>query len=292
MKGQALPGRGPGGKERGGPRPQGLRGSPAPGAPGDPAGPGGPAGGGERGDSLLTGLRPICEALAAGVPLDRIWLSTEARGPASRDLVDLARARGVPVERLPRHALDRLAEGRGHRGALARLAAAPYLELEELLEAVSTGETAPFLLFLDGIEDPQNLGAILRTAEAAGVQGVVLPQRRAVGLTGAVLRASAGAAARVPVARVVNLRRALARVKEAGLRVVGADPAGPYLYTEVDLRGPVAAVVGAEGRGLSRLVGETCDLRVRIPMSGRVGSLNASVAAGVLLYEIVRQRLH
>lgn len=244
----------------------------------------------ETATDLLYGLHPVLEALRSkDRDLHRIYLEQGRRGRTVEEILELARARHVPVAFEPREGLDRRAGTARHQGAIGVAAAKAYLSLDDLLESVS-GLDAPLLLVLDGIEDPRNLGAILRTAEAVGVNGVVLPTRRAVGLTGTVAKVSAGAIEHIPVARVVNLSQAIERLKEARFWIYGLDAKGSRSYAEVDYRGPVALVVGGEGRGLRPLVASRCDGTVRIPMRGKVESLNVSVATAVVLYEILRQR--
>ncbi len=239
---------------------------------------------------LLYGLHPVLEALRAkDCGLHRIYLEQGCRGRAVEEILELARARQVPVAFEPREGLDRRAGTARHQGAVGIAAAKSYASLDDLLESVR-GLDAPLLLVLDGIEDPHNLGAILRSAEAAGAQGVILPTRRAVGLTAAVAKVSAGAVEHLPVARVVNLSQAIERLKEARFWIYGLDAKGSRSYTEVDYLGPVALVVGGEGRGLRPLVAGRCDGSVRIPMRGKVESLNVSVATAIVLFEILRQR--
>ena len=239
---------------------------------------------------LLYGLHPVLEALRAkDCGLHRIYLEQGRRGRVVDEILGLAKARHVPVAFEARDGLDRRAGTARHQGAVGIAAAKGYLSLDDLLEAIS-GLDAPLLLVLDGIEDPHNLGAILRTAEAAGAQGVILPTRRAVGLTAAVAKVSAGAIEHLSVARVVNLAQAIERLKAARFWIYGLDAKGSRSYAEVDYRGPVALVVGGEGRGLRPLVAGRCDGTVRIPMRGKVESLNVSVATAVVLYEILRQR--
>ncbi len=238
---------------------------------------------------LLTGPRPVLEALRAGRRrVRRILIARQAPAPPVDALLALARARGVPVEAVPRDLLDRRA-GTGHHGVAAEVAPFAYSAPEALLEPAGPGPEV-FLVVLDGIQDPQNLGAILRTAEAAGVSGVALPRDRAVPVTAAAVRASAGAAEHLPVARVPNLAGFLSRLRERGVWVVGADPGGSRDLFRADLTGPLALVIGSEGRGLRPLTRTRCDLLVRIPLGGRVASLNASAAAAVCLFEAVRQR--
>jgi len=239
---------------------------------------------------LLYGLHPVLEALRAkDRGLHRIYLEQGRRGRAVEEILQLAKARQVPVAFEARADLDRRAGSSRHQGAVGVAAAKAYLSLDELLSAVAALDS-PLLLVLDGIEDPHNLGAILRTAEAVGAQGVILPTRRAVGLTATVAKASAGAIEHLPVARVVNVAQAIEQLKEARFWVYGLDAKGNRSYLEVDYRGPVALVVGGEGRGIRPLVAEQCDGRIHIPMQGKVASLNASVATAIVLYEVLRQR--
>ncbi len=243
------------------------------------------------GQAPLLGRRPVLEALRAGRPISRILVSKTARerGPLDEILRE-ARARQIPVQTVDHRRLDALGRGIPHQGVGALGAVAALVELEDLLDRARERGEAPFLLALDGVEDPQNLGAVIRTAEAAGAHGVVIPRRRASGLSPAVARAAAGATAYLPVAGVGNVVAALERLKAAGVWVVGADPAGSERYDAGALVPPIALVVGSEGRGLHRLVRDRCDRIVRIPLRGRVQSLNVSVAAALLLYEVGRHR--
>jgi 23S rRNA (guanosine2251-2'-O)-methyltransferase len=220
--------------------------------------------------------------------VDKIYYVQGERTGGAGEIIRLAREMGVPVQGVDRVRLDNLAGGLRHQGIVAYTAAREYADIEDILDGAGD---APFLLLLDEINDPHNLGAILRTAEAAGVNGVVIPKRRSVSLTPAVARVSAGAVEYVPVARVSNLVQTIGLLKERGLWVVGADAGAADLHWKARLDGPLALVVGGEDKGLGRLVREKCDLLVRLPMLGRIGSLNASVAAAVMLYEVVRQRL-
>lgn len=240
---------------------------------------------------ILAGPRVVLEALrAARRPLRRIHLARREQGGIIGAILRLARGLAVPVEVRPRADLDRLAAGASHQGIVAEVGRFPYAAAEDIvLQALRAPEGA-FVVVLDGIQDPQNLGAILRTAEAAGVHGLILPRDRAVAVTAAVARASAGATEHLAVARVTNLAAFLDWCKRQGVWVVGADPGGGRLVYAVDLRGPLALVIGAEGQGLRPLVQSRCDFLVRIPISGRVASLNASCAAAVCMFEVVRQR--
>lgn len=211
-------------------------------------------------------------------------------GPQIQEILSLAQAASVPVQTAPRHELDRRAATKHHQGVIAAVAAARYTGIEALIAGAQAGGAPPLIVVLDGIQDPQNLGAIARTLDAAGGHGLVVPERRAVGVTPGALRASAGALEHVPVARVTNLSRAIEELKRAGIWAVGLDMAGAHAYTEVDFTRPTAIIVGSEGEGLSRLAREKCDVLAAIPLKGKLASLNASVAAAIALYEAVRQR--
>ncbi|HEY8486211.1 MAG TPA: 23S rRNA (guanosine(2251)-2'-O)-methyltransferase RlmB, partial [Limnochordales bacterium] len=219
---------------------------------------------GEPREVMVAGRRAVRELLRSGRPLHRLYVAESAEGLAP--LVSEARRAGVPVQRVPRGWLDRACGGVAHQGIAAATAVVPYTALEELLERLIQPGGRARVLVLDHLQDPQNLGSLVRTADAAGVGGVVVPSRRAAGLTGAVWRASAGAVAHVPVARVASVAAAMETLKGAGFWLVGADPEGERLLWEVDLTGRVGMVVGAEGRGLSPLVRRRCDVRVRIPL--------------------------
>lgn len=242
----------------------------------------------------IFGVNPVIEALRARRrPLQEITIASGAKDARLRELVELARAQGVPVRQAPRVTLDKLTRNGSHQGVMARVAAAQYLVADDLIETIAerVGKNPePLVLILDGVEDPHNLGAILRTAECARVDGVFVPERRAVGLTETVAKASAGAIEHVPVARVTNLSRLIDQLKERNVWVVGTAADAPSDYTEWDWTRASAIVMGGEGSGLHRLVREHCDAVVRIPVLGHLESLNVSVATGVILYEALRQR--
>lgn len=240
-------------------------------------------------DQALVGRHAVLEALRAGRPVSRILVARTAHGPGPlRDILDTARQRGIPVQPVDARRLDDLAHGVSHQGVAALTAAQPLVDLDDLLDVARARGEAPLLIVLDGVEDPHNLGAVIRTAEAAGAHGVVVPRRRAAGLTPAVARAAAGATAYLAVAGVGNIAQALERLKAAGVWVVGADPGAAEPYDDGSLAPPAALVIGAEGRGLHRLVRERCDRLVRIPLRGHVQSLNVSVAAALLVYEAAK----
>lgn len=235
----------------------------------------------------LTGFHAVEEALNAARPLDRIVIARGRHGERVESIVQLAKTRGVPVRFEDRQQLDRLSGTREHQGVVALGAAKRVAEFEDLLRDKTA---AGLLVMLDGVEDPHNLGAVVRTSLAAGAQGVVIPERRAAGLSETVERASAGALAHLAVARVKNLVRAMEEAKEAGYWLVGLDERAEKSYTEVDLTGAVGIVLGSEGEGLHELTRKRCDFLVSLPTTGPVKSLNVSVAAGVMLFEVVRQR--
>lgn len=240
--------------------------------------------------SLLYGVHPTLEAFKAGLPIEAIYLAAGLDPARAADFERLARDRRVPVERVDRSRLDKLTRGGVHQGVALRLRETRSWDLEDLVTLAQEAGPKGLILALDGIEDPHNLGALVRSAFALGAQGVVIPKDRAASLSPAAIKASAGAAAHLPVATVTNLVRALERLKEAGLWVVGADLSGDRRPEEVDLHGPIVLVIGAEGQGIRRLAREACDFRVRIPMTGPLASLNASVSGAILLYEVARQR--
>jgi 23S rRNA (guanosine2251-2'-O)-methyltransferase len=243
---------------------------------------------------LLYGVNPLLEALRAGERIPpEIVIAEGARDERLQELIELARSKNVAIKRAPRASIDRAVGGTHHQGVMARIAAARYADTDDLLASIAsqvgTG-TEPLVVVLDGVEDPRNLGAILRTAECAGVHGVFVPERRAAGLTDIVAKAAAGATEYVPIARATNLSRLIAQLKERNLWVVGTAADASLNYTEWEWTRPSVVVLGGEGAGLHRLVRERCDVLVRIPVQGKIQSLNVSVAAGIVLYEALRQR--
>jgi 23S rRNA (guanosine2251-2'-O)-methyltransferase len=243
---------------------------------------------------VLEGRKAVLEALTHDKPIDRILLRRDGDKPVEgtlRMIAAKARERRLVVQEVERAKLDGPSETGHHQGVIALCPAVPYFSVEEILEIAKERGEPPFIIVLDGVTDPHNLGAVLRSADAGGVHGVIIPKRRAVGLTGTVAKTSAGALSHVAVARVGNITRTLEELKKAGLWIACAEPGGKTLFAS-DMGGPIALVLGAEGEGVSRLVAENCDFSVSIPMLGKIGSLNVSVAAGVLVYEVVRGRLH
>ena len=229
---------------------------------------------------VIYGVRPVIEALRSR--RRKVFEVLEVSG--NGEVAEAAAASGVPVKRVPRTRIEELARGAAHQGVAARVEPYPYVELDNILAIHD-----PLILVLDGVTDPRNLGAVLRVADGAGASGVVIPKDRAVGVTAAAVKASAGASEHVPIARVTNLRRSIDRMKASGVWVYAAEVGGTG-YAGLDLTGPVALLLGSEGRGVRRLVREGCDGGISIPMLGAVESLNVSVAAAVLLYEARRQR--
>jgi 23S rRNA (guanosine2251-2'-O)-methyltransferase len=234
--------------------------------------------------AILIGIHPVAEALRAGRPLDRVLVAKGAGGPRVQEIVDLSRKNSTPLRFEERASLDRLAGSAAHQGVVALGAAKRYAELEDVTE------TAHMLVVLDSVEDPHNLGAVIRTAHAAGADAVVVPERRAVGLTETVAKAAAGALEHLPVVRVTNINRVLEDLKKRGYWIYGVDERGDQDYGNVDYAERAVLVFGAEGKGLHQMVREHCDVLVRIPMAGKISSLNVSVAAGVVLFEWKRRR--
>ncbi len=242
-------------------------------------------------NSVIAGRNAVLEALNAGVELDKLFVADRQQTGSINKIVALARQRGVVVKQVSDQKLSAICGGENHQGVVATACCAHYATVEELLEAASQKGESPFLILADGVEDPHNLGALIRTAEAAGAHGLIIPKRRSASLSAIVQKTSAGAVNHLPVARVANLAAVMDRLKEEGLWFYAADMEGSS-WCEQDYSGPCGLVIGSEGEGVSRLVLEKCDFRVSLPMLGKVTSLNASVAGGILMYEIARQRLN
>ena len=240
-------------------------------------------------NDIIAGRNAVAEALRAAMPIDSVLVARGERQGSVVPLLAKCKEKGIPVKEVDSRKLDFMCGGNQHQGIVAVAACKEYVTLEQLLEGAKEKGEPPFLIVCDELEDPHNIGAILRTAEAAGAHGLVLPKRRSAGLTAAVYKASAGAAAHMPVARVSNLCDAIRKLKENGVWVYGLDMDGST-WCQTDLKGPIALVIGSEGNGMGRLVREHCDGILSLPMCGKVNSLNASVACGIAIYEIVRQR--
>ncbi len=238
----------------------------------------------------IEGRNAVLEAFRAGQCVDKLYLLDGCHDGPIQSIVREAKKRDTLIQYVSKERLNQMSQTGAHQGVIAQTAAYEYASVEEILQKAKEKGEAPFLILLDGIEDSHNLGAIIRTANLAGAHGVVIPKRRAVGLTSVVAKTSAGALNYTPVARVSNLVKTMENLKKEGLWFVCADMNGQVMY-DLDMRGPIGLVIGNEGAGVSRLVRENCDFAASIPMQGDIDSLNASVAAGVLSYEIVRQRL-
>lgn len=239
--------------------------------------------------ALLEGRNAVREALKSGRSIDRLLVNKEAKEGSIREILGMARDRRIVIQEVTREKLDLITQTGAHQGVIAYIPAFDYVDVDEMLAAAKEKGQDPLLVILDGLSDPHNLGAVLRTAESCGAHGVIIPKRRAVGLTPAAAKASAGAVEYVPVARVPNIASCIRQLKEQGVWIACAEVGGAP-YDEANLKGPLALVIGSEGEGVSRLVQEQCDFTVSLPMLGKMTSLNASVAAAVLLYEAVRQR--
>ena len=238
----------------------------------------------------IEGRNAVLEAFRSGKCVDKLFILDGCQDGPVRTIAREARKKDTIINYVSKERLDQLSETRAHQGVIAQVAAYEYSTVEDILEKAEEKGEPPFLILLDNVEDPHNLGAIIRTANLAGAHGVIIPKRRAVGLTSTVAKTSAGAINYTPVAKVTNLVRTMEELKEKGIWFVCADMGGERMY-RMNLTGPIGLVIGNEGEGVSRLVKEACDFTASIPMKGDIDSLNASVAAGVLAYEIVRQRL-
>jgi 23S rRNA (guanosine2251-2'-O)-methyltransferase len=240
----------------------------------------------------IYGKHAVLETLKSGRPVEKILLAKNINKFSVNEIIEHAKNQNVPFQWVPRTRLDQLAEGNNHQGVVAQVAAFEYASLEDLFKRAEQKQEAPFFLLLDSIEDPHNLGSILRSADASGAHGVIIPKRRAAGVTSVVAKTSAGAVQHVPVVRVTNLNRVADELKERGVWLVGSDGSAEQEYTRVDYKMPVAVVIGNEGRGIHSLLKKKCDFLVKLPMRGKVSSLNASVAAGILMYEVMRCRMN
>ena len=237
---------------------------------------------------MIAGKNPVLEALRSGREINKLFIAEGVKKTGVQELMDLAKERGVLVQFVPKQKIDKLAEN--HQGIVAAVAAYDYAEIDDLFEAAKAKNEDPFFLILDELEDPHNLGSIMRTADAIGVHGIIIPKRRAVGLTAVVAKASTGAIEHVPVVRVTNLAQTVDELKERGVWIAGTDAKGSVDYRKMDATLPLAVIIGSEGKGMARLLRDKCDFLYHLPMIGHVTSLNASVAAALLMYEVYRKR--
>ena len=244
----------------------------------------------EINEFMIEGRNAVTEAFRSGKVIDKVYILDGCQDGAINTIKREAKKRNAMVKYVTRQRLDQMSETGKHQGVMAVAAAYSYAQVEDMLALAKQKGEPPFLILLDNIEDPHNLGAVIRTANLAGAHGVIIPKRRAVGLTAVVAKTSAGALNYTKVAKVTNLARTIEELKEKGIWFVCADMKGRTMY-EADMKGPIGLVIGSEGEGVGRLVKESCDFTVGIPMKGQIDSLNASVAAGILAYEIVRQRM-
>lgn len=239
--------------------------------------------------NLIEGRNPVLEALKSGREIDKMFIQKDAGEGSIRQIIAMAKEKNILIKEVDKAKLDGLSTTKNHQGVIASAAMYKYYEVEEILNIAKEKGQDPFIIILDEITDNNNLGSILRTADAAGVHGVIIPKRRSVGLTPVVAKTSAGAVEYVPVAKVTNINQTMQQLKNAGLWIVGAEMSGDTYY-EKDLTGPIALVIGSEGDGIGRLIKENCDFLVKIPMSGKISSLNAGVSAGIIAFDIFRQR--
>ncbi|MCT8136413.1 23S rRNA (guanosine(2251)-2'-O)-methyltransferase RlmB [Anaerobacillus sp. CMMVII] len=242
------------------------------------------------GSEFIVGKNPVLEALRSGHTINKIWIGEGTQKGQVNQILDLAKENGIQFQFVPKKKLESLVDATNHQGVVASVAAYEYAEIDDLFAKAQEKGEEPFFLLLDEIEDPHNLGSILRTADAAGAHGVIIPKRRAVGLTATVAKASTGAIEYVPVVRVTNLARTMDDLKKRGLWFAGTDAAGDTDFRQASFDLPIGLVIGSEGKGMSRLIKEKCDFLLRVPMLGKVTSLNASVAASLLMYEVLRKR--
>ncbi|WP_028552034.1 23S rRNA (guanosine(2251)-2'-O)-methyltransferase RlmB [Paenibacillus sp. UNC451MF] len=242
-------------------------------------------------EEFIAGKHSVLEALRSGRTINKIWIAENAQKQLTQPIIAEAKQNGVIVQTADKRKLDQMVEDVQHQGVVAQVAAYDYVEVEDILALAQSRNEEPFILILDEIEDPHNLGSILRTADCTGVHGVIIPKRRSVGLTATVSKTSAGAVEYVRVARVTNLAQTIEQLKERGIWVAGTDVAAQQPLYKTNLNMPLALVIGNENKGMGRLIKEKCDFLLKLPMFGHINSLNASVAASVFMYEVVRQRL-
>lgn len=238
----------------------------------------------------LEGKNTILEALKANHPMNRLYLEKDSKDNVLARIFALARKQDIVVSFLEKSKLDQMSMTRNHQGVIADVAPYAYVEVQELLLKAKEKNQPPFIIILDGITDPNNLGSMIRTSECAGVHGIILPKRRSASLSPVVAKVAAGAAEHIPIARVTNLTRTIEELKEAGVWIIGTDVQGKTLYDQFDYQGALAVVIGSEGEGISRLVRESCDVLVKIPMYGEINSLNAAVACGLIAFQAAGKR--
>ena len=244
----------------------------------------------EETEDRIEGRNPVLEAFKSGRPINKLYIEKDSEEAVLLKIAAMAREKAVPVQYVDRRKLDLMSKTRIHQGVILEVAAHEYAEVEDMLALAEEKGEKPFLLVLDGITDTNNFGSVIRTAECAGVHGIIIPKRRSVSLNATVAKVAAGAQEYVPIARVTNLVQTLTELKEKGLWIIGSDMEGEKNYYDADLKGPIALVIGNEGEGMSRVVSQACDFNVRIPLKGTISSLNAGVAAGLILFEIAKQR--
>lgn len=238
----------------------------------------------------LEGRNPVLEALKSKRPINKILISKGEKEGSIKQIITLAKESGIVLQEVEKSILDSMSSTHSHQGVIAYVSVKEYVEVEDILKIAEEKNEPAFLIILDSITDVQNLGSIIRTANAVGAHGIIIPKRRAVGLTATVSKASAGAIEYVPIARVTNLAQTIEQLKKNNIWVVGTDTSGEKAFFENDLRGPVALVIGSEGEGMGKLIREKCDFVVNIPMKGEISSLNAAVAGAIVMYEILKQR--
>jgi 23S rRNA (guanosine2251-2'-O)-methyltransferase len=238
---------------------------------------------------FIGGRNPVIEALKSGREINKIWIAEGSQKGSIQQILGLAKESKVMVQYVPKKKIEQMV-AENHQGVVASVAAYNYAEIDDIFTKATQKGEDPFILILDELEDPHNLGSIMRTADASGAHGIIIPKRRAVGLTSTVAKASTGAIEHIPVARVTNLSRAVDELKERGVWVAGTDAKGKQDYRQLDGTLPIGLIIGSEGKGMSRILREKCDFLVQLPMAGHVTSLNASVAASILMYEVYRNR--
>ena len=238
----------------------------------------------------IYGRNSVMEAIRSGREIDKLYVLSDANRGALVPIIEKCRAKKIPIKEVPVQKLDFMSGNQNHQGVIASVAAKSYCELQDIIDASKDKNTAPFVVICDGLEDPHNLGAIIRTAEAAGVDGIIIPKHRSVSVNATVAKSASGALEYVNICKVTNLAKTIDELKENGFWVYAADMDGS-IWFEPDFKGATAIVIGSEGNGVSRLVKDKCDGVISMPMNGKINSLNASVAAGVLMYEVVKQRL-